>query len=498
MSSKDTDPNAERESAEAKEKPKLTLEVKIDKPGACQRHVTVTVAREDVERYLTEAFDELKPKAEVPGFRPGRAPRKLVESRFRDQVNDQVKGSLLMDSLSQVSDEYEFSAISEPDFDLDAVSIPEDGPFTFEFDVEVRPEFEVPAWDGLQLERPIREYTDEDVERYLNRLLERYGKLVPRDGGAEPKDVLTVDIEVMHDGEVIAAHPDVRITLQPNLSLRDATINGIDKLLAGATHGDTRETQVTISEGAEHEAMRGQEVTVRFEIEEVRQVELPKLTPTFLDSIGGFEDEDELREAVRHEMERQAGFAQQQHMRKQITAALLRGADWELPPALVRRQVKRELERMVLELQSAGFSVEMIQKHANEIRQNSVRSTEVALKEHFILERIAEDREIDAEPADYDAEVMLIAEQTGDSARRVRSRLEKRGQMDALRNQIIERKVIELICSQAHFTDVPLPKTADDTCAVDLALAGGHDASEIPEAKHGGEAEELREPIDRP
>jgi len=93
---------------------------------------------------------------------------------------------------------------------------------------------------------------------------------------------------------------------------------------------------------------------------------------------------------------------------------------------------------------------------------------------------------------------MLIAEQTGDSARRVRSRLEKRGQMDALRNQIIERKVIELICSQAHFTDVPLPKTADDTCAVDLALAGGHDASEIPEAKHGGEAEELREPIDRP
>ncbi len=99
MSSTDTDPHEGQEPAEATEKPKLTLEVKIDKPGACQRHVTVTVARADVDRYLTEAFDELKPKAEVPGFRPGRAPRKLVETRFKDQVSDQVKGSLLMDSL---------------------------------------------------------------------------------------------------------------------------------------------------------------------------------------------------------------------------------------------------------------------------------------------------------------------------------------------------------------------------------------------------------------
>ncbi len=100
---------------------------------------------------MKDAFNELAPKAEVPGFRPGRAPRKLVESRFKEQVSNQVKGSLLMDSLGQVSEEHEFSAISEPDFDFDAVALPEDGPFTFEFDIEVRPEFDVPQWKGLKL-----------------------------------------------------------------------------------------------------------------------------------------------------------------------------------------------------------------------------------------------------------------------------------------------------------------------------------------------------------
>jgi trigger factor len=498
MSSTDTDPNEGQESAAGKDKPKLTLEVKIDKPGACQRHVTVTVAREDVDRYLTEAFDELKPKAEVPGFRPGRAPRKLVETRFKDQVNNQVKGSLLMDSLSQVSDEYEFSAISEPDFDLDAVSIPEEGPFTFEFDIEVRPEFDMPAWGGLDLERPVRQYSDDDVERHLAKLLKRYGKLIVRDGAAELGDVLSVDIRVSHDGKVIAEHPDVRVTVLPNLSLRDATISNFDVLMVGVAHGEAREATVMISDGAEHEAMRGREVSVSFKVHEIRQLELPKLNQAFLDSIGGFEDEDELREAVRNELDRQAGFAQKRRLREQITATLIRGADWELPPDLVRRQAKRELDRMVLELQSSGFSMDVIQSYANQIRQNSLRATEAALKEHFIFERIAEDQEIEAEPADYDIEIGLIADQSGDSVRRVRSRLEKRGQMDALRNQIVERKVVDLICSKARFTDTPLEEKPDDTCAMDLALTGGHDTSEIPEAKHGGEAEELREPTDRP
>ena len=119
--------------ASTDEKQKLALEVNVEEPSACQRHVTVTICREDIERYFKEAFDEFQPKAEVPGFRAGRAPRKLVESRFRDQVSDQVKGSLLMDSVTQVTDDEYFAAISEPDFDIGAIDMPDEGPLTFEF-----------------------------------------------------------------------------------------------------------------------------------------------------------------------------------------------------------------------------------------------------------------------------------------------------------------------------------------------------------------------------
>ena len=158
MSSVDTESNDA--TPESEDKPKLSLEVTVAEKSACERHITVRISRGDIDRYRKDAFDDLGPKAEVPGFRPGRAPRKLVESRFREQVDDQVKGSLLMDSITQVTEDESFSAISEPDFDFDAITVPEDGPLTFEFDIEVRPEFDMPNYEGLELTRKIREISD--------------------------------------------------------------------------------------------------------------------------------------------------------------------------------------------------------------------------------------------------------------------------------------------------------------------------------------------------
>src|SRR5262245_58724024 len=221
------------------EKAKLTLDVKIDKPSACERHVTVKVAKEDVDRYLKEAFDELVPKAELPGFRPGRAPRKLVQTRFKEQIADQVKGKLLMDSLSQMSDEHQFTAISEPDFDMDSVQLPDDGPMVFEFDIEVRPEFDLPRWKGLTLDRPIHTFSEEDVRERLNQLLSKYGQLEHHDGPIEAGQFVTMTLRTSYEGQQISQLTEETIEVRPTLSLTDAKLEGFDKLLVGKREGDT-------------------------------------------------------------------------------------------------------------------------------------------------------------------------------------------------------------------------------------------------------------------
>ncbi|MBN2024840.1 MAG: trigger factor [Pirellulales bacterium] len=483
------DATAAPEEPEGDAPEKMTLSTEVEKRGACERHVTVTVPREDIERYYDNEFSELTKTASVPGFRTGHAPRRLIEARFRKDVAERVKTNVLMDAISQVNEDEDLSPIGEPDLDMDAVKLPDAGEMTFEFDIEVRPEFDLPQWKGLSINKPVREITEADVDRRMESLLARYGRLVPTDAPAEMGDYVSANL-TFKDGETVLSHAEEEvIRIRPVLSFRDGKIADFGKQMVGVASGETREGKATLTDDAPNVALRGKEVTAVFDVLEVKRLEMPELTPEFLDQMGGFESVEELRDAVRVNLQRQLEYEQHQRAREQITAALTVAADWELPEGLLKRQSHRELQRAVLELQRSGFSEEQIRAHENMLRQNSRASTARALKEHFILERIAEAEQIEVDAADFDREIALIAEQTDESVRRVRARIEKGGMMDALSNQIVERKVIERILAEAVFTETPFEFEAAQDATVDQA-AGGHDESDIPEAKpEGHEAE---------
>lgn len=480
---------------EAEEKQKLNLEVQVKEPSACQRHVTVTVSKDDVNRYFDEAFSEMMPKASVPGFRSGRAPRKLVESKFRSEVEDQVKGSLLMDSMTQITEENDFSAISEPDFDFEAIELPEDGPLTFEFDLEVRPEFETPNWKGLELERPTREFSAGDIDQHLEEMLSAQGALTPREDAVEERDYIVANVTFTHEDTEVSLMEEQTIRALPVLSFADGLIEGFDKLVVGAKAGEKISTKVTVSHDAPNEDLQGKDVDVEFDILEVKRLELPELDEDMLSRFGDFGSEGDFRDALKGDLERRLSYQQQQRIRSQITKVLTESADWDLPPDLLQRQSRREQERAIMELRSAGYRDEEIRAYENELRQNSKESTKRALHEHFILERIADDEELEADPDDYDSEIMLLAAQSSEPPRRVRARIEKRGQMDALRNQIVERKVIDLITEQAKFKDVDFDLNRNKTEAVNHFICGQSE-EQIPEAKHDDDAT-VKQPADR-
>lgn len=481
-SAEESDEDSGEESGEEKAPEKLNLSVLISKPSACQRHITVTIPRDDINRYFDKAFSELMTSAAVPGFRPGRVPRKLVEARFRKDAADQVKGSLLMDSIAQLTDENELSAISEPDLDPKAIEVPDSGPMTYEFDLEVRPEFDLPEWRGLKVERPVGDFTEADVDKQLQNLLTRHGRLIPHDGPAQPGDYVVVNLTFRDGEQVLSSGTEEVIRIRPVLSFRDGKIERFDKLMEGVTGGEMRTGTVRLSQDAPNERLRGKEVTAEFEVLEVKKLELPELTPAFLDELGGFKSDAALRESIRESLQRRLKYQQQQRAREQVLGALTVAADWELPPDLLRRQSHRELERQVMELRRSGFSDDEIRAHANELRQNSQVNTARALKEHFILERLAEEQGIEESEEDFTDEIALIASQSSESPRRVRAQIEKRGMMDVLRNQIIERKTIELILSHAEFKDVPFEPDSTDAEAVAQAAGGGEsEEPEIPE-----------------
>lgn len=471
----------------ADETTKIDLSCDIKQVSACERHITVTIPREEVDRYFQKDFDELNETAYVPGFRVGKAPRALIEKRFRKEVAERVKSSLIIDALGVVNEDTSLTPISEPDLDYAEVFLPEEGPFVFEFNLEVRPEFDLPEWKGLKLEKPVREFDAADIDRAVERILANSGHLDTKDGPAEAGDYLDLDMSFACEGKTISSAKNEVVRIRKILTFHDGAIEGFDTLMVGVNAGESRTAEFTLSEEAANTEYRGKKITASFLINQVRKMSLPELDKTFLETLGGFDNIGDFRDAVLDVLKRQLEHEQHQRARRQITEKLTVAANWELPPGLLKRQSERELRRAVMELQRSGYSNDDIVAHMNVLRQNSATSTAQALKEHFILEKIAEIESIEDEQVDYDMEIALIASQSGQSPRRIRAQLEKSGEMDILRNQIIERKVISQIMENAQFTEVPFDFDAErDEEAIDLAAAGAE--QEIAEV----DAEDLK------
>ena len=477
--------NAEETQAEEAQE-KLSLTTQVEKRSACERHITVTISRKDVDRFMKKECDELMPVAQLPGFRPGHAPRKLVESRFHKDVTDRVKSALLMEGISQVNDDEKLAPISDPELEVSAVTIPEEGDFTFEYNLEVRPEFEIPQWKGIKLQKPVREFTDADVEAASESFQARLSKLEEFDGEAASGDYIATKLTIKDGDKVLNSSEKETIRLRPQLLFSDATLENFDEQMAGVKAGETRTLKMTLSQDAPNFALRGKEVAAEFEVQTVYKLQRPDLAE-FIQKLG-FETEEQYNDFLKRQLQGQLEYQQEQVAREGITALLLESADWELPPALLERQAERELYRTMLELQRQGFSAEQIRSHLNILQQNSREATKKMLKEHFILERIAEEEKIDASDEDYDLEVAKIAAQTNDSPRRVRARLEKQNRMDILRNQIVETKVIKLIMDNAEFEETPYEPPMEQFATLDYPAGGSGDEKE--EAAEATEAAE--------
>ena len=451
----------------------LNIDVTVEETSTCQRKVKVSVPREEIDRYYEEAVGDLMPTALLPGFRPGRAPRKLVGSKFKAELNDQIRSKLLNDALARVNEQEKLAPISEPDLDVAAVILPDDGPMTFEFSIEVRPEFEMPEWKGLSIKRPNREISDADVEEAVGNLLRERGRLVPSKGSPKPGDLMVANLKCTDDdGKVLSHAEEMEIVVRPKLSLADAELDGFDKLVSELKPGEKVASKISISEEAAVEDLRGKTVTLEIELLDVKRFEMPEVTPSLLTELGDFESADDLGEAVRKQLHNQLEWHQRKQVRQQVSASLTASASWELPPELLRRQSQRELERSILELRRSGFDDDSIRRYVNELRQSVMASTARSLKEHFILEKIAEAENVSDTAADYESEIKAIASQSGESPRRVRASLERKGLMDVLRNQIIERKTIDLVTSQAKFQDMPFEFPKPDAEAIDHAVCG--------------------------
>ncbi len=479
---------SEEEKAMAKLKEAISVE--REEIGALRLKLTVTIPRDAVDERRNEQFAELKRDALVPGFRKGRAPLRLIEKRFAVDVGEQLKSKLIgsgylaaveKESLTPLGDPLFWAKVKEErvgeddkprkvetekllpiDQVVDTIDLPKEGPLTFSCEIELKPDFALPELKKIPVKRPAVSIDDDDVETELMRMRMIRGTFQPvEDDVVEPDDLLYTDMKMSVAGEVILSEENFELAAR-DLRVRGIPLVGFGDAVTGKRSGDQVTLDAQVPDDHDNIDLRGRTACFDVTIREIKRLDLPPIDETFL-STTGFESEDELRATVRSSLESRLDATLRQGLQEQIGEYLVENTKLDIPEGLSQRQTDRSIARRRIAMYQAGVPETEIEKQMDELRAKTHDLAVRDLKLFFILEKIAEEREIEVTEEQINGAIAHIAQQSNRRFDRVRDELSKGDGMTMLYLRLRDQRVLQALLDDAEITETQGPKKKKTT-----------------------------------
>lgn len=455
--------------------------IRVEDAGAGTKKVWVEIPRESIDRKIEEQFKELRQEAVLPGFRKGHAPRRLIEKRFSADVKEQVRRTLISESYEQAVTQHSLQVIGEPEFENpDKIRLEDDKPLTYCFSVEIQPDFAIPDLEGIKVRKPRIIITEDHINQAMMNLREQQGTIVPvEDRGVQEKDIVTADIKALCDGNEINNQAGATFIVRPG-RIAGIQVDDLPAQVAGAMSGQTRTITLKVPDTYPNESLRGKDVQIEITIKDIKKLEPADIDDQFLSDLG-FSSEQELREALREQMVERIEYDIKQAMRRQVIDDLLSRIDIQLPNRLSERQRQRVVSRRAVDLMLRGVPQEQISQNLEHLSTGAAEEAARELKVFFILQKIAEEQNVDVTEGEINGRIAMIALQQGRRPEKLKQEMARdRNMLAQLYVQMREEKAIDAILAKAQIEEVE--PTAEQ------AKAGAVNPSDADEPKTASES----------
>jgi len=351
--------------------------------------------------------------------------------------------------------------LGDPDIDHENVELPESGPMKFEFEVEARPEFELPELEGIGVERTKLEVSDEQIDREIEQMLKMAGMWTPREDGAavELNDQVIADVGIKaEDAEEEDKLGEKEIYVRANGFVGAVPVEKLDELLVRAKAGDKKSATVEVPKTYVREEYRGKKVDISIEIKDVKWLKPAELNAALFERIG-VEDADELRERMSDRLQNQLEQQSRNEMTEQIYKYLLDNTDFDLPLDIVGEQAGTLLQRQYINLLSRGLSREQIEEQMEQLRAGSEEQAKQQLKTFFVMDKVAEKLEIEVSEEEINGQIAQLALSQGQRPERMREEMARNGSLAQFGLDVRQNKCISKMLESAKITEVE-PKKA--------------------------------------
>ncbi len=435
--------------------------VDITSLGPTRRKIRIEVPAETVSETLGTSLETLLVEADIPGFRKGRAPKRLVEKRFGGVMKKQAKDQLVASAYGKAIEDAKLRVVGDPASEtLAKVEVEEGKALIFEVEVEVVPEFELPALEGVAVKKPIIPVTDEMVGKEMEKLCIQEGSLEERPA-PEPGDYLTGHAKMTGGPENKTFFESDGIVVQIPTTDKNGkgmivglVVEDLADQLGLPKSGETVTIKTKGPENHEREELRGLDLTITYAPARCDRI-LPA-DPADLAVRFGFEGESGLRDAMKQRLQQRVLVDQQSVMRQQIARHLIENTKMDLPQRMTAQQAQRNFERRRLELMYRGVDPMKIEENIAELRNQSAATAAGDLKIFFILDKAGEELGVKVSEQEINGRIAQIAMERNDRPERLRQQLIQSNQISGIFLQIREHKTMDAILAKAAVTELPV------------------------------------------
>ncbi|WP_408918523.1 trigger factor [Corynebacterium kefirresidentii] len=414
------------------------MKTTVDKLSDTRVKLTVNVPFAELDQEIDQAYAAIAQQVSIPGFRKGKAPRQLIDARFgRGPILEQVVNDMLPSRYEQAVKENDLKVIGQPDVDISKI---EDKDFVeFTAEVDIRPEFEIPDFSKISVTVPALKADEEDVDKALEELAERFGELKDTKRKMKTGDYAIIDITAEIDGEKIED------ASTEGLSYRigdDDLIKGLDTALRGMKTGEDNEFTSTIQSG-EH---KDEEATIKVHVQQSKERKLPAMDDEFAQMASEFDTMDELRESTKTQVEETKKAEQAAQIRDEVLKSALSEVKFELPQSVVDEQAHSQLHQILGQLahdekalaqllEAQGTSREEFDKQTREQAEESVRT-------QLFLDAVAEKEEPEVSQQELTDHILFTAQSYGMDPNQFIQQLQSNGQIANLFSDVRRGKAL--------------------------------------------------------
>lgn len=428
------------------------MPTEVSEIGPCQRRIKITIPKEQIRETFDSTWAQARQSVTLKGFRPGKVPRKILERKFGKQVQEEVKQQLINDAYRDAMSEHNLSPVRHPEIDGDSIQIDPEQSLDFEITVEIRPEFELADFKGIEVGAPPVDVRSEHINQELERLRGQRATLEKIEEGVAAKDdMILADVSYQVDGAIVMHHEDVVVDTRQDEIESIPTEGGIGGF-AGKAVGATVTVPVHLPRDFEPSGFAGAEAQLICSVKEIQRATLPELDEEFARGVGA-EGVDDLREKLKAQIERQLNSERERFIDDRIFDDLIRRVDFELPPDLLEeatRQSIREMEEHLIRAKMPeGEARSHVASQSDRIRQDQARSLRIS----FLIDKIAEKEKVFVTENEIESAVKAIASVQNMDPQALFDEMYDTGRLSSLRAQILESKVRKLLRESAKVLD---------------------------------------------